>query len=236
MGSTKSVPSENDKVKMKALIEFIVRHDANNVRNILSDKNNKRFYFLHNGLPIYHWIVLYSIFYSRDKLKELCEAIYEHRSKLGPIKKLDSKTIECVQFARSDAIQVLKSNANASYDIYLHDSKTAANLDTKDIFKINKVDPIAFCYSLKSGFIPLIKGEDNLDLVLDMLNRIKGEQKNKNYKPSGNNLCLVCSTEEKTMMIRKCNHIVTCKDCLSTIKECPVCRSKIESAERVYIS
>ena len=55
------------------------------------------------------------------------------------------------------------------------------------------------------------------------------------------NLCVVCLTNAKCMLIRPCNHACLCIDCAqlltteSILRECPLCRGNVVSLERIYI-
>lgn len=48
--------------------------------------------------------------------------------------------------------------------------------------------------------------------------------------------CVVCLDNPKEMLIKTCNHICVCHQCITSLKICPVCRKSIASSERVFIS
>lgn len=52
-------------------------------------------------------------------------------------------------------------------------------------------------------------------------------------------LCVVCEDAKKEVMLMPCNHMCLCKTCANrclfkTIKECPMCRAKIEDSKEVF--
>jgi hypothetical protein len=49
-------------------------------------------------------------------------------------------------------------------------------------------------------------------------------------------VCCICLENEKTIMLRPCNHICTCSECSDKIEKCPICRTFIENKEHVFIS
>ena len=52
------------------------------------------------------------------------------------------------------------------------------------------------------------------------------------------NLCIVCYSNEKCMLIRPCNHLCLCEECSDNMRhhqDCPLCRRAIANIERVYL-
>ena len=48
-------------------------------------------------------------------------------------------------------------------------------------------------------------------------------------------LCVVCLDEEKEMMLKPCNHLCVCGECVQCLDgTCPVCRGAFQGYERVY--
>jgi hypothetical protein len=47
--------------------------------------------------------------------------------------------------------------------------------------------------------------------------------------------CVVCLTETRACCFLPCGHLSTCFDCAVRLKECPICRSKIEKIQKVYL-
>ncbi|AUF82108.1 RING finger domain-containing protein [Tetraselmis virus 1] len=51
---------------------------------------------------------------------------------------------------------------------------------------------------------------------------------------SGN--CLICFEDSNNMMLAyPCGHICCCKDCISTVSKCPVCRKDIKDKIRPFL-
>jgi hypothetical protein len=53
---------------------------------------------------------------------------------------------------------------------------------------------------------------------------------------SGDNLCRICLDKERNILFKPCHHILTCADCSRTVRECPLCRKKIEKRVRIYLA
>ena len=53
---------------------------------------------------------------------------------------------------------------------------------------------------------------------------------------SSDRSCVVCLTESVNHMIRPCNHACVCAACAPRLDSCPICRNRIASVERVWIT
>lgn len=53
------------------------------------------------------------------------------------------------------------------------------------------------------------------------------------------NLCLVCLTEKKNMILKPCYHMCVCEFCsvtmVNSLHKCPICRSAISETEKIDI-
>lgn len=47
--------------------------------------------------------------------------------------------------------------------------------------------------------------------------------------------CKICLRNQISYVFMPCGHLVSCKECLTALSDCPMCRMKIESAVRVYL-
>jgi len=47
--------------------------------------------------------------------------------------------------------------------------------------------------------------------------------------------CVVCMEQSRSHVFVPCGHMVTCVNCHTKLKDCPVCRKSIEMAMRVYL-
>ena len=51
---------------------------------------------------------------------------------------------------------------------------------------------------------------------------------------TGDNVCIVCLVNEKTHLIKPCNHFCVCEECIRQLNECPLCKRPINMYERIY--
>lgn len=49
-------------------------------------------------------------------------------------------------------------------------------------------------------------------------------------------LCKICMDEQVGVAFHPCGHLFTCPNCSQGMQQCPVCRARIESTSRVYLS
>ena len=49
-------------------------------------------------------------------------------------------------------------------------------------------------------------------------------------------LCIVCTTEERQIVIAPCQHCVLCERCAEQVQTCPICRADIQSRQRLTLS
>ena len=47
--------------------------------------------------------------------------------------------------------------------------------------------------------------------------------------------CVVCLSAPKRCLLRPCKHVCACKACTNELKNCPVCRKKIDNFEEVWL-
>ncbi|XP_030385095.1 mitochondrial E3 ubiquitin protein ligase 1 [Scaptodrosophila lebanonensis] len=61
--------------------------------------------------------------------------------------------------------------------------------------------------------------------------------RNRPHVLSQDQLCVVCSTNPKEIILLPCGHVCLCEDCATKIEvTCPVCRAKIESKAAAFIA
>ena len=61
----------------------------------------------------------------------------------------------------------------------------------------------------------------------------KNEKKN---KENDNNMkCIICLTENKCFLFIPCKHLACCEKCSKKVKNCPICRSKIDYSFKIYV-
>lgn len=49
-------------------------------------------------------------------------------------------------------------------------------------------------------------------------------------------LCVICTVNQRDVVYMPCCHFSTCTICSKKIKECPICRTFIESTKKVFLS
>lgn len=49
-------------------------------------------------------------------------------------------------------------------------------------------------------------------------------------------LCKICMEEDVEVIFYPCRHLVCCASCGTGIRECPICRSPIQSVDKVYLA
>lgn len=85
---------------------------------------------------------------------------------------------------------------------------------------ISNIDPMTLCFKIKKEFLAPNKLEDNLDIVIDLFNKINAL------------MCVLCKNKIKNIMIKPCEHICLCHDCLKTRTTCPICKCIITASEK----
>lgn len=48
------------------------------------------------------------------------------------------------------------------------------------------------------------------------------------------NACIICCENEFDTLLMPCKHNIACMKCTKNLKECPICRKKIEDFIRIY--
>ena len=47
-------------------------------------------------------------------------------------------------------------------------------------------------------------------------------------------LCVVCQDLKREVILKPCNHYCLCYDCSNSLRECPICKSRIRKTEKIY--
>ncbi len=48
--------------------------------------------------------------------------------------------------------------------------------------------------------------------------------------------CVICLVNSRQYVFTPCGHLVTCEACHNTVQQCPICRSKIETRIKTFLS
>ena len=60
--------------------------------------------------------------------------------------------------------------------------------------------------------------------------------KDQNLDLQDSRLCKICMDQEVSQVLKPCNHVVCCNNCITNIETCPICRKNIENSEIIYFS
>jgi hypothetical protein len=86
-------------------------------------------------------------------------------------------------------------------------------------------------HSNKCTYLLINKSKSLQPLSVD--NGIEAESK---AKSSSNNLCVICQSEEAHFVLLPCSHLCLCRECVCTQDRCVICRKKIQSILKIFIS
>lgn len=222
----------------KTLLTACRKKNIDEIRIII--ENNKDFNFYYKDLTFFHYLVIEAIDYEKDKLQKLCDLIYEYRGKFGDCTKKPKyeKYIQLIYHEKEkkyttrwtddncETIMEIRNNIHAGYQYQyrLYHSKHINHLHN-----LNDLDPMSFCLKIKTDFLAKNGLQDNLNIVIDLLNKIT----NKNNV--GPEICIVCKKNKKNILVRNCNHVCICRECLTKSTICPVCKKDIVSSEEIIL-
>ncbi|XP_059150224.1 E3 ubiquitin-protein ligase XIAP-like [Physella acuta] len=74
--------------------------------------------------------------------------------------------------------------------------------------------------------------EKDINNFLEMIRTIK-EQNNQLRQQT---VCKICMDQEVAVVFLPCGHLVSCADCASAMRDCPLCRSNIKGVARVFLA
>jgi hypothetical protein len=49
-------------------------------------------------------------------------------------------------------------------------------------------------------------------------------------------ICVVCLDKPKCMLFLPCKHLAVCQDCAGRVRDCPVCRTRVQNTIHIYDS
>ncbi|AYV77674.1 MAG: hypothetical protein Edafosvirus1_5 [Edafosvirus sp.] len=200
-------------------------------------ENSKGFDFYYNGITFYHYLVVEAILYNGDGLKKLCDLIYEHRSKFGDCtKKPDyGKYIQLIYHEKEKNYTIWWTNSDTERKKIVRDDRYGQPYyeyyyeTISNTHSLYGLDPMSFCLKIKIDFLKKNNLQDNLNIVIDLLNKLTNKS---NIAPE---ICVVCKKNRKNIFVRNCNHVCMCKECLGTSTACPVCKKDIVSFEEIIL-
>jgi hypothetical protein len=112
-------------------------------------------------------------------------------------------------------------------------------LNTLRYTKYSDLISIEFNYTFSEVAPPLnpdFNPSQNPELEEDIIDDSKSllGTSNRSEQWNDDKLCKICLDEEKCMLTLPCRHISMCEQCVTYVKDCPICRSKIDSTIKVF--
>ena len=74
--------------------------------------------------------------------------------------------------------------------------------------------------------------EVKVNQVVDEPNSTQLKEENERLKHE--RLCVICLTKDKNVLFLPCAHLAACLECSFNMRNCPMCRSKIQATVRTY--
>lgn len=196
--------------------------------------NGRSFDFIHDGLSFFHYLAIEAFWYERDTLQKLCDTIYEYRNKFGSCKILSgTKYLQLEYENKTTLIGYYSQNYYLKPTILTYYMMTGTFVPHhelhyvrtyyKNIHNISNIDPMTLCLIIKTKFLVPKGLKDNLDIVIDLFNKIS---------PS---VCVLCKAKLKDIMIKPCKHVCLCHNCLKNRTTCPICKGIITASEKVIL-
>jgi hypothetical protein len=177
--------SSNSDVSKKIFVEALRTEDLTAARTILNTYNDDDCMY-YSGMSMYHYLVIYSIYYDEKTIKELCNLFREYESKLGDIcKKADGTSY--IEYKKKEGDGNIYSIEYTDYKQYVHSSTTinagtraqyttVVYYDKKNCFQLVKLTPITFAQQLKVFFKEV--NWQSLDIVISFLGEVFNKRGN----------------------------------------------------------
>jgi hypothetical protein len=162
------------------LVEAFSNGNFNNVKKILNTVDQIDGYY--NGLTFMHYFVVYASWYTIDETKDICDIIYK---KFGNNIKSFSNLYSYEHGDNwSDRKVCIKQNREGQLvSIYFLDTEYDDSIYySKTVIKCCKKTPLILCFSLKNKLIHNIEVETKLDIVIDLIKKLKDDNENGNEK------------------------------------------------------
>lgn len=123
---------------------------------------------------------------------------------------------------------LIKNNIENHMDVVI---ELFNKLDNKHVKPPVVIDPLCTCTNRFDN--KHVKSSVAIDPLLST-----NKFDNKHVKPSGiidPLLCTLCKVNKKNIVIKDCNHVCVCSCCAKSLKECPICKVKVDSFEEIYL-
>lgn len=164
--------TDQTNVNFDILIRSIKDKDVTNTRVII-ENSTAEFQKYYQGLTFYHYLVIYTLHYNKDKLQELCDIIYVNRNRFGSVKRIayDWKYVRIYEY--NDEYCTTYTDNDKYWDT---DENNYIQRD--DIYKLKNLDPMSLCLELKTKFLKKEKLDDNMEIVVGLLRKISDMSQN----------------------------------------------------------
>lgn len=77
--------------------------------------------------------------------------------------------------------------------------------------------------------------EEKLLHSLNVLRQVKEQEITRLLARTEENLCAICNTGHLEVLFRPCKHVCSCGNCAVRLKDCPICRDRIASREKIFV-
>lgn len=239
-----------------SIVNAIKTRNIEAIKEIVKGKSLYDFYQDNYGikdewhLSIIHNYVFYSIYYHLADLIELTNLLLAFYKNCDILKIYSdvtylfiNKNIDCIEIETTDNPKKLKNTRYTSVNIHnAHPLKIARAMrkNLNNVFALQNLSVViktlqlmAARYSnnqvlLQNLSIPrlAITGDNKINIDVD---------RDDQPANSARLICSICMNHESDTFIQNCGHICACKGCLSKVRECPVCRTKITGFSQAYV-
>ena len=102
-----------------------------------------------------------------------------------------------------------------------------ASTEAKDVMSLSEAPPST------TGEISLDEDCSDIEVTASV---IEDSPESARTETSTQSFCVICQDAEKTTVLLPCRHLCLCNNCalVDAIRECPLCRSQIESRLRIF--
>lgn len=134
----------------------------------------------------------------------------------------------------------IKSKFNENIAMLKDKNYTVDNIKNKNLLLLSIEEEINK-QEFKNYIIENINKNGKLSSLLDekakndklIANNKAQIKKDENYL-NEKYLCTMCKTTPRTVLIKNCNHLLTCDSCIKKISVCPKCNLEIEKYEKIF--
>ncbi|AYV83677.1 MAG: hypothetical protein Hyperionvirus10_13 [Hyperionvirus sp.] len=230
--------SETDNTNFRTLLTALQKLRIGEIKLVI--ENGERFNFHYGDVTFFHYLVVYAITYSRGDVEQVCDIIYGHYQKFFSPKeksvgynyiqlKFDETRMVHSAWKKTDR-EKIKTEVTDEWDFFGPGIRVRDFWRTyPNLYDFTNLDAVSFCLKIKNEFVLKNKLEDNLDVVIDLFNKISNTIKTNPM------ICVVCKKNKRNILIKDCKHVCMCQQCLKGATLCPVCKKGIESSEEIIL-